>query len=819
MKEVRSMGPSVPPTTGRASAPASRVDHLGVIGRHPWLTILVIGWAIGVTALYSFTRPTVYTSEAAVLVRPALTALDSREGEVNPATESQVVDSTAVARLVSEQLEGNPSIPSLLRNVVVDVPENTEILRIQFTAGDPRRAQEGADAFATSYLEFRREQAETEAADQVSRLQASLDVLVPQIDELRGELQEATPDDPAESAARDQLRDLLARRAIIENQLLQAQAVTITPGEVIARALRPRSPSSPNHLLDLALGATVGLGLAFGLAYIRDRRWTGFESAGELERELGIPVSSVIPSLRYDRARRLDPIDLYRSNGPISDAYRTLRTSVLAHAARSRLATIAVTSARPGEGTSTTAAMLAISLASTGHRVVLIEADLRRRASNTLGVEDTAGLADVLAGRVDSVNDTMQATSVPGLSVVPSGWADPVTDPAELLEADRMRKVLEDCGGADFVVIDTPAVLTGADALVLARLADGVLIVASAKGTTPQTVSYAALQLQRMGANVIGAVLVGPRRPEGLDLRYRLRRDLGGPTAVEDRAIPGRPDQMVDRHHPGPTAALDQNRATVASTVIGTPHTAPESPTIEAAGAETREAPTTEGVPVAEGPVGEEPSRSGGASPRREQAGRGREESPPSPGTTGGDARRPAAAPSPSTTPPTRKKPRARSSTSRRKPARDAAPETTPPAREGGPTATTDAASTPETGAADTPVGVTADDAGTSTPAAGASEGAPSSPAEPVAAEESSSGPEVVGMSHPEESSTTPQGDGPGAETSRSLGEADRTPDRNETQAGGNARTPAEVPDDDQHDEPGNGSAEPDSAERSTNRA
>jgi hypothetical protein len=74
-------------------------------------------------------------------------------------------------------------------------------------------------------------------------------------------------------------------------------------------------------------------------------------------------------------------------------------------------------------------------------------------------------------------------------------------------------------------------------------------------------------------------------------------------------------------------------------------------------------------------------------------------------------------------------------------------------------------------------------------------------------------------MSHPEESSTIPQGDGPGAETSRSLGEADRTPDRNETQAGGNARTPAEVPDDDQHDEPGNGSAEPDSAERSTNRA
>jgi capsular exopolysaccharide synthesis family protein len=513
----------------RSAGTPGGVDHLGVIGRHRWLTILIVGWALGLAALYSFTRPTVYTAEAAVEIGPGVvTSIDPGQAEVNPETESQVVESTEVAERAAEELAGTPSVSSMLNRVSVDVPENTEVLRILFSAGTPVEAAEGANAFAAAYLGYRGDQAESVAAAQVSRLQTKVQELQSQIDDALQQRQGLEPGDPQYGTLTDDIQSLSAQRAFFQTQVLQWQTTTIDPGQVIASALPPTSPSSPNHALDLALGAIVGLGLAFGLAYIRDRKATGFESATELEDVLGVPVMAVIPSFRDERIGARDPIALYRSGGPISDGYRTLRAAVLARAERSRLVTIAVTSARSGEGKSMTAAMLAIALASAGRRVILIDGDLRRPMVSKLGFDDRRGLADVLAARVDSVLDTMQSTAIEGLSVVASGRAGPSSDPAELLQSDRMRKVLEDCGFADFVVLDTPAVLAVADGLVLAPLTDGVLFVASARDTTTQALDFAKLQLTRIGADIIGSVLVGVRRPEGQELGYYYRLDRPG---------------------------------------------------------------------------------------------------------------------------------------------------------------------------------------------------------------------------------------------------------------------------------------------------
>ena len=521
------MEPWGPQPAGKASQTPG-ADYLGVVSRHRWLMILVIGWAVGLAAFYSFTRPTMYTAEAEVLIGPGITSLEGSTADVNPVTESQVLESTEVAQLVAARLDGDPSVESLLRNVSVDVPENTEILHIMFSARDPVSAKDGADAFADAYLEYRGQQFQDEAADRRTNLESELENVTADISTQRARLRGLDPASTDYSLVSERLNDLESQRSYLEAQLFILNSESVDPGRVIARAITPTSPSSPNHTLDLALGAIVGVGLAFGLAYIRDRKSTGFESASELEEVLGVPVMAVIPSFRDERVAARDPIALYRSGGPISDGYRTLRAAVLARAERSRLVTIAVTSARSGEGKSMTAAMLAIALASTGRRVVLIDGDLRRPMVSKLGIDDRLGLADVLAARVDSVLDTMQTTAIEGLSVVASGRAGPSSDPAELLQSDRMRKVLEDCGFADFVVLDTPAVLAVADALVLAPLTDGVLFVASAKDTTTQALDYGMLQLQRIGANIIGSVLIGVRRPEGQELGYYYRLDRPG---------------------------------------------------------------------------------------------------------------------------------------------------------------------------------------------------------------------------------------------------------------------------------------------------
>jgi capsular exopolysaccharide synthesis family protein len=462
-------------------------------------------------ALWSYTRPTLYTAEAGILVKPAIASVDSSSVDVNPETESQVMHSTKVAMKAAAALDANgvkhPSVAAMLANLEVDVPENTEILQVLYSASTPLMAKQGAQAFADAYLAYRSEEATTKLSEDL----ASLELQIASIEEqIRNEGDE------------DRRRDLDAQRAVLESRVFQLREIRIDPGEVIAPPLVPRSPSSPNHVLDLALGAILGLGLGFGLAYLRDRGDSGFQSAAALERSLGgIPVLAVIPSFRDEPTPSRDPISLYRSNGPISESYRTLRTAILGRASRSRLTSLAITSARSGEGKSTTAAMLGIALASAGKRVVLICGDLRRpMALRSLGVTDRPGLAEVLAGRLDSVNDVVQPTSIPNLFVVPSGFAGAEADPAELLQSDRMLKVLEECGGADFVLIDSPAVLAVADALVLAPLADGVLFVASARGTGQQMIEFAKVQIERMGSNIVGGALVGLRRPAGLDPSY-----------------------------------------------------------------------------------------------------------------------------------------------------------------------------------------------------------------------------------------------------------------------------------------------------------
>jgi polysaccharide biosynthesis transport protein len=510
----------------RAFGVSSRVDHLGVIGRHRLLVLIVVAWAIGLAALWSFTRPTIYTAEAGILVGPAVVSVGSSSVEVNPETESQVIHSTKVAQIAAETLQRNgvahPSIRSMLSNLEVDVPENTEILQVVYSASTPLMAKQGADAFAQAYLQFRTDQAAEKLSEDVATFETQIGSIDDRLSTLETRLADTSLSDEERSQLETEQGNLNAQRTIIENQKIIAQSAQIEPGQVIAPPLIPRSPSSPNHLLDLALGAILGLGLGFGLAYLRDRGDSGFQSAAALERSLGgIPVLAVIPSFRDEPSPSRDPISLYRSNGPISESYRTLRTAILGRASRSRLVSLAITSARSGEGKSTTAAMLGIALASAGKRVVLICGDLRRpMASRYLGVADRPGLADVLAGHVGSVKDVVQPTSIPNLFVVPSGIAGAEADPAELLQSDRMLKVLEECGEADFVLIDSPAVLAVADALVLAPLADGVLFVAAARGTGQQMIEFAKVQIERMGSSIVGGALVGLRRPVGLDPSY-----------------------------------------------------------------------------------------------------------------------------------------------------------------------------------------------------------------------------------------------------------------------------------------------------------
>jgi len=170
-----------------------------------------------------------------------------------------------------------------------------------------------------------------------------------------------------------------------------------------------------------------------------------------------------------------------------------------------------VTSPGPGEGKSTTAANLAITLAQQGSPTLLVDADLRRpivhRAFNLV---QEPGLTDVLIGATD-LREAIRPNVVPKLDVLPAGALPP--NPSELLGSAAMRRLLEDVRGRyDTVLFDSPPTLAVTDASVLAAGTDAVILVIRAGDTEDGAAQRALEQLRRVQARIAGAVLNGAEK-------------------------------------------------------------------------------------------------------------------------------------------------------------------------------------------------------------------------------------------------------------------------------------------------------------------
>ena len=198
-----------------------------------------------------------------------------------------------------------------------------------------------------------------------------------------------------------------------------------------------------------------------------------------------------------------------------AEAYRSFGATLQFTNPDRRLQTIGVTSAAPGEGKSTTVANLAIALAETGRRVIMVDADLRRPGLHTLfGLSNREGLTNLLLSE-QLTQFPLQETCAPGVRLLASG---PVpANPLEALASRRFDQVLAVARAqADFVVVDTPPAGALADATVLAPRLDAMLLVVSAGRTRRDLARRAKEQLTRVHANVLGVVLVNVRGDEGV---------------------------------------------------------------------------------------------------------------------------------------------------------------------------------------------------------------------------------------------------------------------------------------------------------------
>lgn len=272
---------------------------------------------------------------------------------------------------------------------------------------------------------------------------------------------------------------------------------------VVQPATPPSAPSSTGLPVLLALGLLGGLALGVAVALVRHALDSTVQSPEQLRAATAAPHLGVVA---FDSQVPKRPLIVQEDpQSPRSEAFRQLRTNLQFVDVDRPRRVIAVTSALPGEGKTTTTVNLAIAMAAAGSRVLVIEADLRHpKVADLLGVERSVGLTSVLSGRV-GLEQAVQPWAGGPFGVLASGPLPP--NPSELLASRQMRGLLASVRARyDAVLIDTPPLLPVTDAAAVAPGTDGVILVCRFKKTTRSQLEAAVGALQAVSAPVLGTV-------------------------------------------------------------------------------------------------------------------------------------------------------------------------------------------------------------------------------------------------------------------------------------------------------------------------
>ena len=288
---------------------------------------------------------------------------------------------------------------------------------------------------------------------------------------------------------------------------------------VVTPATAPSSPSGPNTRVNLALGLLGGFALGLALTVLRTTLDTKVRGESDVTRLLSAPI---LGGIVFDAEATKKPLlTQARAQSPRAESFRQIRTNLqFAHVSHASKAVL-VTSSLPGEGKTTTATNLAISLAQAGQTVVLVDADLRRpRVDDYLGLERNAGLTTALVGSAD-VNDLLQHWGEDDLYVLTSGVIPP--NPSELLGSAAMKDLITRLEQAfDAVIIDAPPLLPVTDAAVLAQQVGGVVLVVGSSRVKSPDLAKSVAALDMVEADLLGVVvnLLPAKGPDAYSYTY-----------------------------------------------------------------------------------------------------------------------------------------------------------------------------------------------------------------------------------------------------------------------------------------------------------
>ncbi len=464
-----------------------------VLRRRRWPVIQVFILIPLAAFLFTQTQDEKYTATATLLFQSSTLGGDDEEAFLTDpdrvaATNVDLASLPVVAERAAEDLE--ISKDQVEERVEVESSATSDLADVKATSVDPEAAADTANAYAEAYIQFRRSSNLQQIEDAVRQIESSLEELTPA--ELEG---------PRGIELRDQL-----------DRLKVAGSIQTGNAELVQRASPPTEPSSPDLKTNLFLALVLAAAIAFGLAALLERIDRAVRDVGELEDLYGLPVLARIPRSRALSNEQHKITDLVGKFGEI-EAFRTLRANLGYFNFDGKINSVLIVSPLAGDGKSTIAEFLAMTMASMGDSVVLVETDLHK-GKGGVGLSSVLAGSDLRSAIIEEDLGISERGRPRTLHKLPGG--PPPPNPFELLESERMTEVLDELQGMyDLVLLDSPALSAVSDALALVPKVSGVLVIGAIGHTSRDAAPELRKQLALARGNPLGVVANFTPMPRG----------------------------------------------------------------------------------------------------------------------------------------------------------------------------------------------------------------------------------------------------------------------------------------------------------------
>jgi polysaccharide biosynthesis transport protein len=531
-------------------------DHVLLLRRRKWIILLAVAFTPLAAVLVSLGQESRYEAASEILLNNQ--GAGDLFGEVQTSnvqaerivqTEANLARVPAIAaRALAAAGQERTSVQDFLDDSSVSPKSNADILVFRVIASSAPLASRLANSYAREFIRYRRELG-------AGAFRSAHEAVARALDRLEAADGRRRSPERFSLSVKSLTRSAAYLSLVERKQQLEAGEALLNSRLVLVHPAADTDIVSPRPARNGLLGLALGLLLGVGLAFFREALDTRVRSASEIASRLGLPLLARLPG-GLGEEKRL--VMVAEPDGVEAEAFRILRTNLellqLEHGAR----TIMVTSALEGEGTSPTAANLAVALARAGRRVVLVDLNFRRPSvAGMFGLGRRAGLADAVLGHVRLETALVRVTVRPGsphgngapgtlgrreaqgvLDVVTSGSLRP--DPGEFVSTQALGDVLKELGGyAELVLIDAPPLLGVGDAIALMPRVDALLLVASARHARRPVLAETRRLLEACPASKLGFVLTGLQQRdvwEDADAAFADRVYLdGGDAAVHVR--------------------------------------------------------------------------------------------------------------------------------------------------------------------------------------------------------------------------------------------------------------------------------------------